>query len=151
MINADLAAATPRWPRFAPRAVAAGYRSVHAFPLRLRQVVIGSLGLFGAETGRMEPADVRVVQALADVATIGLLQERAIRRGELLADQLQGALDSRVVIEQAKGVMAQIHDVSVDDAFGMIRSYSRSNHRRLSDVARVIVTEPDSLPDLTRT
>ena len=95
VINADLKAATPRWPRFAPRAVAAGYRSVHAFPMRLRQEAIGVMGLFGAETGRMEPSDVRLVQALADVATIGLLQERAIHRGEVLTEQLQGALNSK--------------------------------------------------------
>jgi cysteine synthase len=149
VINADLAAATPRWPRFAPQAVAAGYRSVHAFPMRLRREVIGTLGLFGAETGRMEPADVRVVQALADVATIGILQERAIHRGEILTDQLQGALNSRVVIEQAKGALAQIHGISVDEAFSRMRSYARGHHLRLGAVAAAVVTDPASLPDLT--
>jgi transcriptional regulator with GAF, ATPase, and Fis domain len=148
-VNTDLTKASPRWPRFAPRAVALGYRSVHAFPLRLRREVIGALGLFGAEAGRMEPADVHIVQALADVATIGLLQERAIRRSEVLTEQLQGALNSRVVIEQAKGVIAQIHGTSVDEAFAMLRSHSRNKHLRLSDVARVVVTEPAEVPELT--
>jgi GAF domain-containing protein len=151
VINADLSEATPRWPRFAPQAVRAGYRSVHAFPMRLRQEVIGSLGLFGAETGRMEPADVRVVQALADVATIGLLQERAIHRGEILTEQLQGALNSRVVIEQAKGALAQIHEISVEEAFTRLRAHSRNNHLRLSDVAHAVVTDPDGVPGLTAT
>jgi GAF domain-containing protein len=148
VINTDLRAATPRWPRFAPQAVAAGFRSVHAFPMRLRQEVIGCMGLFAAETGRMEPSNVRLVQALADVATIGLLQERAIHRGEVLTEQLQGALNSRVVIEQAKGVIAQLHGISVDEAFTMMRLYSRGNHLRLSDVANAIVADPGSIPDL---
>ena len=120
-VNTDLSKATPRWPRFAPRAVTIGYRSVHAFPLRLRREVIGALGLFGPEPRRMEPSDMQVVQALADVATIGLLHARAIRRGEELTEQLQGALNSRVVIEQAKGVIAQIHRTSVDEAFTLLR------------------------------
>jgi len=97
VVNADLAEAGDRWPRFAPKAVAAGFRSVHAFPLRLRTETIGALNLFGTDTGRMEPTDIRVVQALADVATIGLLQERTIRRNEVLSEQLQTALNSRIV------------------------------------------------------
>lgn len=112
VVNADLRDAVDRWPQFAPRAVAAGFRSVHAFPMRLRQDVIGALNLFGTDVGRMEVEDVRTVQALADVATIGLLQERAVRRGEVLTEQLQGALSSRVIIEQAKGghrADAQLH------------------------------------------
>ena len=114
VVNADLGAAADRWPRFAPRAAAAGYRSVHAFPLKLRDQVIGALNLFGTEVGDIDPADVRVVQSLADVATIGILQERAIRNSEMLTEQLQGALNSRVVIEQAKGMLAQIHGVTPD-------------------------------------
>lgn len=147
--NADLGTAQDRWPLFAPRAVAAGFRSVHAFPLRLRQQVIGTLNLFGTDLGRMEPGDVRVVQALADVATIGLLQERAVRHGELLAEQLQAALNSRVIIEQAKGAIAQMHGCTVDQAFEMLRTYSRNHGRRLGAVALALVTDPASLPDLT--
>jgi GAF domain-containing protein len=149
VINADLAEAAARWPRFAPRATAAGFRSVHAFPLRLRSEVIGALNVFGSQPGSsLDDADVPIVQALADIAAIGLLQERAIRRGELLTEQLQGALHSRVVIEQAKGAIAQAHGVSVDDAFTMIRNYARRTNRRLVDVAHTILTDPDALPEL---
>jgi GAF domain-containing protein len=146
--SSDLRTAQERWPQFAPRALRAGVRSVHAFPMRLRQEVIGSLGLFGADPGTMEPIDVQLVQALADVATIGLLQERAIHRGEVLTEQLQGALNSRIVIEQAKGVIAQTYGTSVDTAFEMIRTYCRRNHVRLSQVARDIVAQPSAIPDL---
>lgn len=149
VVNADLASATARWPRFAPRAVAAGFRSVHAFPLRLRQETIGALNLFGHDVGRMSRDDERVVQGLADVATIGLLQERAIRRGEVLTEQLQGALNSRVVIEQAKGVLAQIHGITVDEAFAMLRSHCRDHHLRLGDVAQGVVDDPTGFPPLT--
>ena len=148
VINADLAAAGARWPRFAPRATAAGFRSVHAFPLRLRHEVIGALNVFGTHPGStLDDTDVPIVQALADIAAIGLLQERAIRRGELLTEQLQGALNSRVVIEQAKGAIAQARGVSVDDAFTMIRNHARRTNRRLLDVAHTIVTDPAGLPE----
>ena len=124
----DLREATETWPQFAPQAVAAGYLAVHAFPLRLRNKVIGALNLFGTEPGEMAAADVRIVQALADVATIGLLQQRAIRQRGLLTEQLQTALDSRIVIEQAKGVLAQIHGISPDEGFTVLRTYCRNNH-----------------------
>lgn len=149
VINADLENAADRWPNFAPRATAAGFASVHAFPLRLRREVIGALNLFGTTVGVMDPADARTMQALADVATIGLLQERAVRRGELLTEQLQGALNSRVVIEQAKGALAQMHGCSVDEAFDMLRGYCRNNRLGLSDVARGLVTDPLAYPELT--
>jgi transcriptional regulator with GAF, ATPase, and Fis domain len=149
VINADLRTAGARWPRFAPRATAAGFRSVHAFPLRLRSEVIGALNLFGADVGAFDEADVRIVQAVADVATIGLLQERTIHRSEVLTEQLQGALNSRIVIEQAKGAIAQAHGVSVDEAFARMRSYARAAHRRLSEVAHAVVTDVDSIPELS--
>jgi GAF domain-containing protein len=151
VVNADLRTATGRWPRFAPRAIAAGFRSVHAFPLRLRTQVIGALNVFGADsTSELDTADVPVVQALADIATIALLQERTIRRGEVLSEQLQGALNSRITIEQAKGAIAQAKDVSVDEAFTLLRDYSRRNNRRLSEVARAIFTEPAGVALITR-
>lgn len=150
VVNADLAAASDRWPRFAPRAVEAGFRSVHAFPMRLRGQVIGALNMFGDEPGRMEPDDVRVVQALADIATIGLLQERAVRHGEVLTEQLQTALNSRIGIEQAKGALAQIHDCTPDEAFTLLRDWSRSHHQRLVDVANGVINDPASYADLTR-
>ena len=151
VINVDLANAAGRWPLFAPRAAAAGFLSVHAFPLRLREQVIGALNVFGGATGGELAGDVApIVQALADVATIGLLQERAIRRGEELTEQLQGALNSRIVIEQAKGVVAQAQAVSVDEAFTRIRAFARNHNRRLTDLAQVIVTDLASLPELNR-
>jgi GAF domain-containing protein len=149
VINADLAEAGSRWPRFAPRATAAGFRSVHAFPLRLRSEVIGALNVFGRQPGSsLDDADVPIVQALADIAAIGLLQERAIRRGEILTEQLQAALNSRIVIEQAKGAIAQARGVSVDEAFSMLRNYARRTNRRLVDIAHTVVADPDSLPEL---
>lgn len=149
VINVDLTTATARWPRFAPRAAEAGFRSVHAFPLRLRSQVIGALNIFGDTVGGdFTDTDIPVMQALADVATIGLMQERAIRRSEALTEQLQGALNSRIIIEQAKGALAQIKDISVDDAFRHIRTYARNHNRRLTDVARLIVTDLPNLPGL---
>jgi transcriptional regulator with GAF, ATPase, and Fis domain len=149
VVNADLREADSNWPRFAPRAVEAGYRSVHAFPLRLRHEVIGALNLFGAEAGLLSPADAHVIQALADVATIGLLQERAIRRGEVLAEQLQGALNSRVIIEQAKGALAQIHGCTIDEAFDLLRRHCRAHGLRLTEVAEAFVDDPACFPGLT--
>jgi GAF domain-containing protein len=150
VINVHLGAAGDRWPRFAPRATALGYQAVHAFPLRLRQQVIGAMNVFGTTIGGdFQDGDVAVMQALADVASIALIQERAIRRGEVLTEQLQGALNSRIVIEQAKGAVAQARGLSVDDAFASIRSYARSNNQRLTDVAHAIVADPtiaDQLP-----
>lgn len=150
VVNADLANAEGRWPTFAPRAAAAGFRSVHALPLRLRSTVIGALNLFGTDAGSLEPGDVKIVQALADVATIGLLQEKAIRNGEMLTEQLQHVLNSRVVIEQAKGALARTHQIGVDAAFELLRSYARTHNRKLVDLARVVVTEPHTLPELMR-
>jgi transcriptional regulator with GAF, ATPase, and Fis domain len=149
VINADLREAADRWPVFAPRAVAAGYRSVHAFPLRWQQQVLGALNLFGVNAGNMATDDARVVQALADVATIGLLQERAIRHGAVISEQLQVALDSRVVVEQAKGALAQIHGGSPLDGSVLLRAYCERHGLRLADVAWAVVHAPDTVPDLT--
>jgi GAF domain-containing protein len=150
VINADLRQAAARWPRFAPRATAAGFRAVHAFPLSLRKEVIGALNVFGTEVGGgFDDDDVGIIQALADVAAIGLLQERAISRGEVLTEQLQGALNSRIVIEQAKGAIAQARGISVDEAFTIIRGYARRHNQRLSDVAHTIVTDPAVLATVT--
>lgn len=151
VINADLRTADARWPHFAARATTAGFYSVHAFPLRLRSQVIGALNVFGSAIGGgFDAGDVEVVQALSDVAAIGLLQERAISRGEALTEQLQGALNTRVVIEQAKGAIAQARGIGVDGAFTVLRDYARSTNRRLSDVARAIVSDPAALALLTK-
>ncbi|MCO8271574.1 GAF and ANTAR domain-containing protein [Actinoplanes sp. TRM 88003] len=146
--NVNLTAAAEKWPAFAPRAAQAGFESVHAFPLRLRKEVIGAMGVFG-RANELDEADASIVQSLADVAVIGLLQERAIHHGEVLTSQLQGALNSRIVIEQAKGIVAQARGVSPDDAFTLIRDFARQNNYRLSQVAESIVTGLPNLPDLS--
>lgn len=146
----DLRHRQDQWPTFAPQAVAAGFEAVHAFPMRLRGQVIGALNMFGTEAGLMGPADVRMVQALADIATIGLLQQRAITRGELLTEQLQAALNSRIVIEQAKGVLAQIHHETPDQGFDRMRDHCRRHGLELGKVALAVTTDPRSLPELTR-
>lgn len=147
--EAELEKATHRWPHFAPRAVAAGYRSVHAFPLRHQQTLIGALNLFDTAPRAFAAADAHLLQALADVATIGILQERAIKRGELLTEQLQRALNSRITIEQAKGALSQLHSITPDAAFEMLRAYSRHHHQRLTDVADALLRDRTSHPALT--
>ncbi len=136
----DLAAAAGRWPFFAPQAAKQGFAAVHAVPLRLRGEVIGALNLFGRRVSRLSSADLKVAQALADTATIGILQERAIRRGEVLTEQLQTALNTRLIIEQAKGVLFHAGNLDMDDTFDMLRRYCRSHSARLSDVARLLAT-----------
>ena len=108
--------------------------------MRLRDQVIGALNLFRAAAGPFDPAELRVGQALADVATIGLLHERNVRRSETVAEQLQGALNSRVVIEQAKGKLAERRSIEMDQAFILLRDYARNSNQRLTDVARNFVT-----------
>ncbi len=137
---ADLAEATERWPRFAAAlADRESYRSVHALPLRLRGEPIGALNLFHRGPGPLPPADLALGQALADVATIGILSERAINRSEVLNEQLQTALNSRVIIEQAKGILAERGNLGMDAAFDRLRGYSRNHNLKLSDVGRQIV------------
>jgi GAF domain-containing protein len=149
--DTDLRAASARWPRFVPHATEAGFRSVHAFPLRLRTQVIGALNVFGATDGvRLDSDDIPLIQALADMASIALLQERAVRHGQVLTEQLQGALNSRVIIEQAKGVIAQVRGVTVDQAFLLIRGYARGTNRRLGEVALAVVTNVHDIPELSR-
>lgn len=140
VVNADLASASARWPNFAPAAIAAGFQSVHAFPMRLRDTVIGALNLFGRADEEFKEQDVRVVQALADVATIGLLQERSIARSDALTEQLQGALDSRIVIEQAKGALARQEGSTPAEAFEVMRAEARRSQRRLVDVATEVIS-----------
>jgi len=127
------------WPRFIAHTLDSGFRSVHAVPMRLRTETIGALNLFGIEPRALGPNELRIAQALADVATIGILQERAIRRRDVLAEQLQLALNSRVIIEQAKGVLAERGQLEMDRAFELLRRHARSSRQRLSDVALGVV------------
>jgi len=150
VVHADLSAAAGRWPLFAPRAVAAGFQSVHAFPLRVRRQAIGALNVFGATVeADFDDAVVPIVQALADVAAIGLLHQRALQRAQTLTDQLQRALESRIIIEQAKGVIIHAFNVSPDEAFRLIRAYSRRRNTRIADLTAAIVSDPANVPDVT--
>ncbi|OUE23517.1 GAF and ANTAR domain-containing protein [Clavibacter michiganensis] len=136
---ADVREIAHRWPAFSAEAQGAGYVSVHAIPLRLRGQVIGSLNLFREHEGALNEADATAAQALADVATISVLQERTIRDSTVVHDQLRHALDSRVVIEQAKGVIAHTHGVDMDEAFRLIRAEARSTSTALPAIAAGIV------------
>lgn len=136
----DLHEVANRWPVFVAAVRRAGaFRSVHAVPLRLRGQAIGALNLFHRVPGRLPQDDLDLAQALADVATIGILQERSIRQGEVVTEQLQTALNARVVIEQAKGVIAQSLGTGMDAAFDRLRDYTRAHNLRIAVVARAIV------------
>jgi GAF domain-containing protein len=139
-----------RWPSFGPAALQAGFVSVYALPLRLRNECIGALNLFHSAPGALRERDMVAVQALADVATIGILHERSIREAQMLTEQLQTALHTRVVIEQAKGVLAERAHVDVDEAFRRLRNHARAHNRRLGDVAGEVLTGTLSADDLTR-
>ncbi|WP_109509482.1 GAF and ANTAR domain-containing protein [Nocardioides speluncae] len=148
VVNADLAAAGGLWPSFAPQAVARGYLTVHAFPMRLRERVIGAINVFGREPAVLADQEIKIIQALADVATIALIQEQAIARAEVLNEQLQAALNSRVIIEQAKGAIAGTLAISMDDAFELLRSQARRARVPLTEFARDLVTFPERIAGL---
>jgi GAF domain-containing protein len=139
VLNQDLAQVNGRWPRFAHEALAAGFRSVHALPMRLRGTVIGALNLFLVEPGDMQEADVEAAQALADVATIAILQHRAALEAQVLNQQLQHALNSRIIIEQAKGVVAERERLNMEQAFSALRAYARDHNQRLVAVAEAVI------------
>ncbi len=134
----DLTEDSP-WPRFAAVSVAQGYPSVCAVPLRLQEFRLGCLNLFMSETGALPDSDVTLAQALADVASIAIMQDRLSRDSAVREAQLQHALDSRIVIEQAKGMIAAHQDVSMDEAFARLRSHARSNNLRLTDIATAVI------------
>jgi len=148
IINIALANSNERWPRFTPMAVAHGFRSVHGLPMRLRGRTLGALNLFRTEQGPLTAEDVVVAQGLADVATIAIIQHRSARDARTLNDQLSHALNSRVIIEQAKGKVSQATDSDMDTAFDRLRTHSRNHNARLTDVAQAVVTgamEPNGL------
>ncbi|HEY7593991.1 MAG TPA: GAF and ANTAR domain-containing protein [Actinophytocola sp.] len=148
VLSADLAADLSRWPRFGPAAREAGFQAAAAVPMRLRQTVIGSLNLLKTVPVEVDEASVRLGQAFADVATIGLLQQRALQDSAVLAEQLQTALNSRVVIEQAKGVVFAHAGATMQDSFDALRRYARVRGLRLSDVARSVAEGTADLDDI---
>jgi ANTAR domain/GAF domain len=135
----DIGATGVRWPEFRDASMEQGFGGVFAIPMRLRTTTIGALNLFRAQVGDLNERDLRAAQALADVATIGILHERSFRATDVLREQLQAALNSRIVIEQAKGVLAHRHELDMDASFNRLRSYARSNRRSLVEVAQSVV------------
>ena len=139
VVSANLEADHARWPLFASSALAAGFRSVVALPMRLRDQTIGGLNLFDDRAILVPQEDQQLAQALADVATIGILQQRSAQRSTMLAEHLQRALNSRVVIEQAKGILAERNGSSMSAAFDSLRTYAREKNMKLTDLAQAIV------------
>lgn len=144
VVNEDLGAGRGRWPRFAAEALEAGFHSAHALPLQLRGTVIGVLNMFRTDVGEMGPANFEVAQAFADVATIAILQHRASNEAQILVQQLTHALKSRIMLEQAKGRLAERLGLDMEHSFVILRDYARSHNLRLSDVAHSVIN--GSLP-----
>jgi len=139
VINIGMAEATDRWPNFVSQVAEYGFVTTHAFPLRLRSEVLGAINLFCRSHTTLSDEDVAVAQGLADIATIGLLHQRAVRQHEVLTEQLQSALNSRIVIEQAKGVLAERAGIQVGQAFELMRAYSRSQGQLLRETADAVI------------
>ena len=139
VVNQDLATVNGRWPRFGPEALAAGFHSAHSLPMRLRTTTLGALNLFRGEPGAMDAADIVAAQAFADVASIAVLQHRAAHEAQIVNEQLTHALNSRIVIEQAKGVLAERTGVDMEQAFAQLRQHARNHNLRLVDVARDVI------------
>lgn len=135
----DLSTATVRWPTFAPEAISNGFHSVHALPMRLRGIVVGALNLFQTELEGIDAEGVQAAQAFADIATIAILQYRAAVESHELMDQLNTALNTRIVIEQAKGIVAEHEHLDMEHAFAALRGHARNNNLRLADVAAAVV------------
>jgi GAF domain-containing protein len=135
----SLEEAAQRWPEFTRNANESGFAAFSAVPMRLRDRVVGALNLFSADAHALGEDDIKVVQAMADIATIGILQERSIRDAHAFSTQLELALESRVVIEQAKGIVAERNHISVDDAFDQVRRFARAHNRLLSETARQLI------------
>jgi hypothetical protein len=138
-VTEEIMADDVRWPLFGPVALKAGFRAAHALPMRLRGVTIGALNLFRTEAGGLDKSDLVAAQALADVATIAILQHRAAIQAHLVVDQLNHALNSRVMIEQAKGILAERSGLDMEGAFSWLRAHARNNNQLLVDVAQSII------------
>jgi len=138
-VQASGAESRTRWPVFAPRASAAGFGALCAVPLRAHAEIVGALNLFRGGDQPFSDAELEIARAMAQVATIALIQERAIRERSLLAGQLQAALRSRIVIEQAKGMLAEHLSTTIDEAFQLLNKYAHDHNRRLTEVARDVV------------
>jgi len=147
VVHPDLAACS-RWPRFGPLSIEAGFRAVHAFPMRVRTDTLGTLNLFMTTPGPLRPDDVVVAQALAHAAALALIQNRSNQDAHRMTAQLQGALNSRIAIEQAKGVISEVAGIAPDEAFNRLRAFSRNRNAKLTDVSVRLVNR--SLPPADR-
>jgi transcriptional regulator with GAF, ATPase, and Fis domain len=146
----DLSMALDKWPMFAPAAAESGFRTVHALPMRLRSQVIGTLDLFHTTPNTLTPEVTQIGQAMADVATIGLIQQRSLHQQDVLIDQLQTAQDGRVIIEQAKGVLAERHHINPGQAFTVLLNYTRKHNQRLTQLATTVVDGTTTTTELFR-
>jgi GAF domain-containing protein len=139
IVNQDLSKADARWPRFAPEARSAGFQSAHALPMRLRGSVIGALNLFHEVPLRMRQADIEAGQALADIATIAMLHHRAAVEAPLINDRLNDALNTRIVIEQAKSLVAKREGLDLEQSFVVLRNHARNHNLELGDLAEAVI------------
>jgi GAF domain-containing protein len=146
---ADLTATPRRWPLFATAAREQGFAAVQAVPMRLREQILGALNLFSSSPNSIPTDATAVAQSFANVATISILQLRALRHSEMVTEQLQTALNSRILIEQAKGILAERRHISLTEAFTLMRSYARNHNRLLSLVAQAVITQAPDVADLT--
>ncbi len=144
---ADLRVAVRRWPQFVPAALDAGFASVHAVPMRAAGIVLGAVGLFGTRHGELNKADLLVAQTLAHVACVAILQEHP-PTPDTVMPQLRSALAGRVVVEQAKGFLRESVNVSVEDAFRLLRTYAHTNDEHLTEVARRLMSDRAARPEL---
>jgi hypothetical protein len=144
---ADLRLETSRWPRFVPAALEAGVASVHAVPMRAAGIVLGSMGLFGVRPGELTESDLLVGQTLAHIACVAILQEIPPTPSTVIP-QLRAALTHRIVVEQAKGFLREHFDISVDEAYSLLRRHARAHGDHLSDVARQLIADPGARPAL---
>lgn len=150
LANVVLAESRPRWPEFTPAALEAGFAVTHALPLRLRGRVIGALNLFSRTPTTLDADAVAVGQAMADIATIGLLHERTLHEQTVLSQQLQVALHSRVLIEQAKGMLAARAGIPIGEAFTRMRAHARRHGLTLTSVAEAVVHGSPDVAALVR-
>ncbi len=135
----DVRVETTRWPEFAAAASRLGVAGVAGIPMRLTNHTIGALNLYAPEPREWSEDDIAAAAVLADVATSYVINASKMRQQQQLSEQLQQALVSRVVIEQAKGITAQKHAVTVDEAFHLMRGHARSNNASIRAVAEAIV------------
>lgn len=142
VLVADLASEQQRWPRFVPAATEAGYASVHAVPLRAASTVLGALGLFGADVGDLTGADLLVAQTLAHIASVAIVQDHPPTPATVLP-QLRSALNSRIVVEQAKGYLREYFDIPLADALALLRRYAHTHDDHLSEVSRRLISDPE--------